>query len=318
MAIAGQAAPAGRLERVLDGGMHGGFPEDPGSLRMRRPPATRRPFQMRLITFDPFRTLALPGVRYLKAERWREHLDELAAADVVLFPPYWLVDALVWGLGVKVFPSHASYHLGHDKVQMTRALQARFAHLLPDTRIEIDSPDARGRLFEAFDGPFVAKTPRASEGRGVFLIETAADWTRYCDAHPQLYVQERLPIDRDLRIVVIGDAVVASYWRLAPEGGFLNNVAAGGSLDFAPAPAAALTAVREVARSLGIDHAGFDVAMVGETPYLLEFNRLFGNQGLREQGVRPDALIADWLARAHRPETPLRPRGGSGRGRRAA
>ncbi|HSG91938.1 MAG TPA: hypothetical protein VLA56_22175 [Pseudomonadales bacterium] len=273
---------------------------------------------MRVITFDPFRTLAVPGARYLKAERWREHLDELQAADLALFPPYWLVDALVWGLGLRVFPSHATYHLGHDKVRMTRALQARFAHLLPLTHMEVDAPGARERLFEAFDGTFVAKTPRASEGRGVFLIESRQDWLDYCNAHPQLYVQERLDIDRDLRVVVIGDAVVASYWRIAPAGGFLNNVAAGGSLSFDPAPARAIDAVLEVARRLDIDHAGFDVAMVDGQPRILEFNRLFGNQGLREQGIRPDAFIAAWLLRDEDPDQPLLPRGGSGRVTRAA
>jgi ribosomal protein S6--L-glutamate ligase len=48
-----------------------------------------------------------------------------------------------------------------------------------------------------------------------------------------------------------------------------------------------------VAEALDIDHAGFDVAMVDGYPYLLEFNRLFGNTGL--QGLSQqvsDAILA--------------------------
>lgn len=90
--------------------------------------------------------------------------------------------------------------------------------------------------------------------------------------------------------------MMSSYWRLQPEGGFLNNLSAGGQLDFARPPAAAVTLVRRIARSLGIDHAGFDVAMVGRRPYVLEFNRLFGNAGLLEQGIRPADAIHAYLA----------------------
>jgi ribosomal protein S6--L-glutamate ligase len=95
--------------------------------------------------------------------------------------------------------------------------------------------------------------------------------------------------------VVIGDRVVASYWRLQSADGFHNNIAAGGRLDFSPAPPAAIELVERVSRGLGIDHAGFDVAMVGDRPYILEFNRLFGNHGLSEQDIKPAELIYRYL-----------------------
>jgi len=38
-------------------------------------------------------------------------------------------------------------------------------------------------------------------GRGVFLIKNEADFLTYCSTRDVLYVQEYLPIDRDLRIV---------------------------------------------------------------------------------------------------------------------
>ncbi|WP_369817601.1 RimK family alpha-L-glutamate ligase, partial [Alcanivorax sp. HI0083] len=101
----------------------------------------------------------------------------------------------------------------------------------------------------------------------------------YAARETVLYVQKLLPIVRDLRIVVVGDSVVASYWR---EGsGFLNNVSQGGRVRTdLPVPGNALSLVEGLARYLNINHAGFDVAMVDGHPYILEFNRLFGNTGI--------------------------------------
>ena len=44
---------------------------------------------MNIVSFDAFRTLGLPGVRYIKPERMYEHLDDIQRADWVLFPEYW-------------------------------------------------------------------------------------------------------------------------------------------------------------------------------------------------------------------------------------
>lgn len=74
---------------------------------------------------------------------------------------------------------------------------------------------------------------------------------------PVLYVQEYLPIDRDMRLVVIGRNVVAGYLRCRPTAdGFHTNVAKGGFIFTDEIPAAAVTLVEEMARTLDIDYAG--------------------------------------------------------------
>jgi ribosomal protein S6--L-glutamate ligase len=250
---------------------------------------------MRIVSFDVFRSLHITGVHYIKPEKYLEHLDLLRAADWVLFPEYWQVNGLYYGLRCRIFPSIASYHLGHDKVEMTRAFQTVCPDNIPQTLIEAGTPEGMRAALERFIFPFVAKDVRSSEGRGVYRIDNELEWRRYCRARQVLYAQEHLPIDRDLRLVVIGDRVVASYWRLQSADGFHNNIAAGGRLDFSPAPPAAIELVERVSRGLGIDHAGFDVAMVGDRPYILEFNRLFGNHGLSEQDIKPAELIYRYL-----------------------
>lgn len=249
---------------------------------------------MRLVTFDPFRTLGLPGVRYIKPEHMHRHLDELREADWLLFPEYWQLNTLHYVLKRPIFPNPGSYHLGHDKVEMTRAFQAACPDHLPDTEILPNTPENVAALPLRWSYPFVAKIPRASMGLGVFLIEDEAQWHAYVEQTPVLYVQELLPLERDLRVVLVGSEVVASYWR---EGaGFHNNISRGGVVRVdLPVPHGAIDFVQSLAGFLGIDHAGFDLGWIDGRPVVLEFNRLFGNQGIPGLQKKVTAAMRDYL-----------------------
>lgn len=240
---------------------------------------------MQLLSFDILRTFDFPGVTHIKPDAWLRERERLLAADWLLYPEYWQVNALVYGLGRRIFPSISSYHLGHDKVEMTRAFEAVAPAHTPHTLILPATPTAVEQILDSFSFPFVAKTVRSAMGEGVYRIEDREDLLRYVRAHEVLYVQELLPIVRDLRVVWVGNRVLTAYWRQAPEGGFHNNVARGGQVCFEAVPPRALALVEEVAGRLGIDHAGFDVAVVDGHCYLLEFNVKFGTQGLRQQGL---------------------------------
>ncbi|WP_111655628.1 ATP-grasp domain-containing protein [Isoalcanivorax indicus] len=234
---------------------------------------------MRLITFDPFRTLGLPGVRYIKPELMNRHLADIRAADCLLFPGYWQLNTLHYVLRQRIFPSPVTYHLGHDKVEMTRAFQVACPEHVPHTEILASTPENVRDVLQRWPLPFVAKVVRASQGLGVYLIDNAAQFEAYAQQNEVLYVQQRLPIERDLRIVVVGREIVAAYWREGAD--FHNNVSRGGVVRLElPVPSVATDFVLSLSQYLDIDHAGFDIAMVEGTPMLLEFNRLFGHQGI--------------------------------------
>lgn len=251
---------------------------------------------MRLVSFDPYRTLGIPGVVYLKPEQMLGQRTLLRDADAVLFPQSWQLNVLCYALRCKVFPSPPSYDLGYDKVEMTRAFQAVAPHHVPQTLI-LPSSDANvTQALEALGLPLVAKEPRNSMGRGVALIETRSalrDWARRV---PILYLQEYLPAEADLRVVWVGDRVLSAYWRRGGNG-FHHNVARGAEIDFEHVPLSALTLVSDVAATLGIDHAGFDLIMDGDHPWLLEFNLLFGNEALNQRRIRVEPAMLDYLRR---------------------
>jgi ribosomal protein S6--L-glutamate ligase len=263
---------------------------------------------MRLISFDVFRTLGFPNTQVLKPNNCFRHKTELQEADWVLFPEYWQLNALTIGLKCKVFPSQASYLIGHNKIEMTRAFTVVAPEHVPDTRILANTPENAVNLWREMDAPFVAKLPKSSMGEGVWLIEDRNQWRDYTARTDVLYVQEYLPITRDIRVVVVGEQVIAAYWRCQSERSFHNNVARGGWVDHSPVPEAATALALRVARELGVDHAGFDIAMVGDHPYLLEFNRLFGNQGIPGGGETLRNAILSYLEKQSQPEDPDCPR----------
>lgn len=250
---------------------------------------------MQLISFDSLRTWDIPNLQRVKPEAWQSALAQIRSADWLLFPEYWQVNFLVHALHKRIFPSVSSYYLGYSKAEMTYAFQAVCPAHVPETWVVPRTESATSDVLDAFSLPFVAKEVRSARGQGVHLIETQADWHRYAAANSVLYVQEYLPLTRDLRVVVVGREVVAAYWRIAPPGGFHNNVARGGMIAFEGVPETAVSLVQNVAAELNLDHAGFDVAVVDDYPYLLEFNMRFGNEALRQQGIKLGPHILAYL-----------------------
>ncbi len=250
---------------------------------------------MRLISFDALRTLDIPGTVNIKPEHWLRRKEEILAADALLFPDYWQVNALVYAWQRRIFPSINSYHLGHDKIEMTRAFEAVCPAHVPFTRILPSTPASLEQVLDEFSFPCVAKVVRSSMGQGVTLIESPAALRDYAHANDVLYIQERLAIHRDLRVVVLGGRVVTAYWREAQAGRFHNNVAQGGTVSFEQVPDGALRLAECVALQLGVDHAGFDIAQVDGHFYLFEFNIRFGTEALNARGIRLGPLILNYL-----------------------
>ncbi len=239
---------------------------------------------MRLISFNLFRSLGIDGVEHIKPEQMFAETATLREADWLLYPEYWQINSLTYALKRRIFPSVASYHLGHDKIEQTRAFMTVTPHHVPQTLILPATPSAIEQILEEMVLPVVAKVVRSSMGEGVFLIETARQLREYAAQNEILYVQEYLPLERDLRVVWVGKKVIGAYWRELGDG-FHFNVARGGQINFEDIPQRALDLVEQVAVELGIDHAGFDVAMVDGYPWLLEFNLMFGLDGLNRMGV---------------------------------
>ncbi|NDI33569.1 ATP-grasp domain-containing protein [Chengkuizengella sediminis] len=253
---------------------------------------------MKLVTFNPLRTIGIPNISYIKPLNMYKDIEKIKEADMLLFPEYWQVNSLVYGLKKKIFPSINSYHLGHNKIEMTRVLKTVCPGQIPYTEILSNTDENRRYIMETFPLPFVAKEIKNSMGQGVFLIQNEKEFQNYAEKVDVLYIQEYIPNDRDLRICVIGNEVVTAYWRVEETGGFHHNVAQGGKVSYDNISDETLRLVLDVSQKLGINHAGFDVIFDNEKPYILEFNILFGNQGVPKHKVSLEQKIVEYITRS--------------------
>lgn len=128
-------------------------------------------------------------------------------------------------------------------------------------------------------------------GRGVYLIQNRQELLAYNQLTTVAYIQEYLPIDRDIRIVVIGERIVHSYWRIAGPGEFRSNIAAGATVSLEGVPQEALDLALTCAGKCGWDDVGIDICCFNGRCYVLEANMKYGKEGFRKAGIDYNKLM---------------------------
>jgi len=204
-------------------------------------------------------------------------------AQTIYYPTAFYAD-LFDAVGKSTFPSYHSYKCVQDKIKQSALLQlAGLPH--PRTRVFYGKRQ-KSKIPQYFSYPCIAKEPRGSAmGRGVFLIASQDDLEAYTRDRHVAYIQQYLPIDRDIRVVVIGERVVHAYWRVAAEGEFRTNVALGGRICLDPVPEAALTLARRAAQVCGWNDVGIDICCHEGQYSILEANMKYGREGFRAAGI---------------------------------
>ena len=152
------------------------------------------------------------GVRPNFCDYSNDEKKKIREAEKIYYPSVFYAD-LFDAMGKKTFPSYHTYKCVQDKIKQTALF-----HLL-------DIPHPRTRAFYGkrqyktipayFDFPCIGKIPRGSaRGRGVFLLTNSEELDRYLALTDVAYIQDFLPIDRDIRVVDC---------RPTPGGGLLAN-----------------------------------------------------------------------------------------------
>lgn len=234
-------------------------------------------------------------VKYIKPENMYQFTSDILTAKKVLFPEFWQVNTLIYAFKKEIFPSPSTYHLGHNKIEMTRAFEAYCPEFLPKTKIYASNAVYFENIVDEFGLPFVCKEVNNSSGFGVYLINSKEDFHFFKRDNAIVYIQEYLKIDRDLRVVIIGDKVVDSYWRIKDSDSFHCNIAQGGSVSKEIVPEDAVSTVLNIASHLGVNYAGFDVVLTETGLKIFEFNLYFGTKGISLNSVDLGNRIYEYL-----------------------
>ena len=152
-----------------------------------------------------------------------------------------------------------------------------------------DNPDDTADLLSMLGPPpHVIKLTEGTQGAGVMLTEKPSASRSVVEALRGLYanfvVQEFIGEAQgaDLRCFVVGDQVVASMRRQAPEGDFRSNLHRGGSAQREQASASEQAVAVRAARVLGLEIAGVDLIRSQRGPLVLEVNSTPGLEGIEQ------------------------------------
>ncbi|MCF8068436.1 MAG: RimK family alpha-L-glutamate ligase [Desulfobacterales bacterium] len=212
-----------------------------------------------------------------------QEADLIRAADKIYYPTTFYAD-LFDAVGKKTFPSYHTYKCVQDKIKQTALFNlAGISH--PRTRVFYGDRQ-KGLILQYFSYPFIAKIPRGSAlGQGVFLVQNGKDLDAYCGMTHVAYIQEYLPMDRDMRVVIIGNRAVHAYWKIAAPGEFRTNVGAGAAISFEPLPEKAIALAVKASALCRWDDVGIDICEHDGQFYILEANMKYGKEGFRQAGI---------------------------------
>ena len=218
------------------------------------------------------------------------------------------VDALHWieDRGVLVINSPRAIERSVDKFYTT-ALMQEAGLPTPETVVCERAADAmaaiRSMLGHGDEGGVVIKPIFGSMGHGMTRVSDPDVAFRVVRALEQVravfYVQRAVDHGgRDVRVFVVGGAVLGAIERLAPEGEWRTNVSRRGLARRFDLPAAWSALAVRAAAAVGADYAGVDLLPSRDgRVFVLEVNGIPGWQGLQKAtGLDVAGAIVDHLA----------------------
>ena len=157
---------------------------------------------------------------------------------------------------------------------------------MPITGFASHTKDIEGVIESVGSTPLIMKLLQGTQGQGIVLAETRKAAESVMSAFRQLdadiMVQEFIKESggKDIRAFVVGDEVVASMKRIAPEGEFRSNVHRGGTMEKVQLTAEEENMAVNASRILGLSIAGVDLMRSNRGPLILEVNSSPGLQGI--------------------------------------
>ena len=203
-------------------------------------------------------------------------------APLVLYPTLNYAQFLTT-MGKNIFPSLETYLYADEKIKQTTLF---YMAKIPHPRTRIYYALHRKDILNDFTFPFIGKIPRCSaRGRGVFEIQNSEELEAYLHLTKIAYIQEYLPHKRDLRVVIIDDEPILSYWRISASNDFRTNLSQGGTIQFNRIPEEGVEIALETARKCRFNDVGIDLIQSGNRWFVIEANMKYGRKGLEMKGL---------------------------------
>ncbi len=208
--------------------------------------------------------------------------EMILGAQIILFPTLNYAQFFTT-MGKKIFPSLETYLYADEKIKQTTLFYM------------LDVPHPKTRIYyhlhhrdivKDFTFPFIGKLARRSaRGRGVFKIHNPKELSEYLSLTKVAYVQEYLPHDRDLRVVLINYRPVLSYWRIRSPENFRTNISQGGDISFDNIPGEGVELALASAEKCKFNDVGMDLIKSRGKWHVIEANMKYGRKGMMIKGL---------------------------------
>ncbi|MGH7202232.1 MAG: 30S ribosomal protein S6--L-glutamate ligase [Planctomycetaceae bacterium] len=202
-----------------------------------------------------------------------------------------------------VFPANESIAISRSRDKL-RCLQllARKGIGLPVTGFAHSTKDIEGLINTVGGAPLVIKLVEGTQGIGVILAENRKAAEAVIEAfrglHANILVQEYIKEagGSDVRCLVVGERVVASMRRQAPEGEFRSNLHRGGAAEKIKLTPEERSIATRAAKAMGLNIAGVDILRSNHGPVVMEVNSSPGLEGIETAtGVDVAGKIIEFL-----------------------
>ncbi len=164
---------------------------------------------------------------------------------------------------VRFIPSLDTQFSNKSKENVTR-FAWKYDLPIPKTYIYYNRENA-DKFLKKTEYPKIVKKSYGPSNYGGYFVHKVDSYKEakelYADKkyHP-MYFQDFVPMEADIRVMLIGHKPVCAFWRRAPEGEWLTNTSQGGEMDYMNVPKNVLDLAVKVSKSANAEYWACDVA----------------------------------------------------------
>ncbi len=196
--------------------------------------------------------------------------------------------------------SPEAFTIGHDKFLTLLELQ-KHGVPIPKTYYAATTSLAKKILENEVDYPVIMKLPEGTHGKGVMIADSLKSARTVLDIlddfNKPFIIQEFVETKdtSDIRVIVVGDEIVAAYKRQAAAGEVRTNIHAGGTRAPYTLTDEEIKLALDSAASIGAGICGIDI-LNAEKPSVIEINLSPGLSSVKEvTGIDVMDNIANYL-----------------------
>lgn len=190
------------------------------------------------------------------------------------------IDVLVGNIPATAYETFREISLALPEVRFVPSLDTQFANKskenvthfcrkhdlpIPNTHIFYEADEALEFLADTDYPKIIKKSYGPSNYGGYFVhkvdsLEEAQALLSQKKYYP-VYVQEFVPMEADIRVMLVGHKPICAFWRRAPEGEWLTNTSQGGSMDYQNVPLEALDIAVRASKAANAEYWACDIAL---------------------------------------------------------